>query len=200
MLKIIGKDTSINVRKVLWTCRELGLPFEREDWNPEHARLNPNALVPVLVDEGFVLWESNTICRYLCNRHGATALLPREAGARARVEQWMDWVAYDMTFAMKGAYLGGELGLEPWAHPLFVAQGRAEYATRMGQLDATLAVGGPWLAGEGFTLADIPAGFVVHRWFSLRGVERPGMPALSAYYGRLSERPAYRAHVRNGLP
>jgi len=78
MLRVLGRVSSINVRKVLWTCDEIGLPFEREDWglgfrsaqSPEFLALNPNGLVPVIVDEGFVLWESNTICRYL---PGATA-------------------------------------------------------------------------------------------------------------------------------
>lgn len=70
MLKIVGTDTSVNVRKLLWTCRELGLPLEREDWNAGHAGPDPNGLVPMLVDAGFVLWESNTICRYLCTKYG----------------------------------------------------------------------------------------------------------------------------------
>lgn len=73
-MNIIGKATSINVRKVLWTCAELALPYTREDWNETHAALNPNGMVPVLVDGGFVLWESNTICRYLCARHGSALL------------------------------------------------------------------------------------------------------------------------------
>lgn len=77
--------------------------------------------------------------------------------------------------------------------------GRAEYARRMGQLDVALR-NMPYLAGEGFTLADIPAGFVVHRWYSMKSVERTPMLALDAYYERLSARPAYRLHIRNGLP
>jgi glutathione S-transferase len=156
--------------------------------------------VPVLTDGEVVLRESHVILRYLAAREGAVHLLPEAPAARARVEQWMDWVAYDMTLAMKGAYLGGELGLDPWRDPWAVARGRAEYAQGMARVATALAGGQAYLAGDGLTLADIPAGFLLHRWFSLRGIERPGMPALDAYYERLSQRPAYRAHVRNGLP
>src|SRR6476661_2907882 len=99
MLRILGKASSINVRKVLWTCAELGLPFVREDWGAgfqptqqaDFLALNPNAMVPVLVDgagsDATVLWESNTICRYLANRYSQDgALFPSEPAARARVE------------------------------------------------------------------------------------------------------------------
>ncbi|SDC74345.1 glutathione S-transferase family protein [Belnapia rosea] len=209
MLKLLGRSNAYNVRKVLWLLAELGLPFEQEDWGrghrptsvPDFLALNPLGTVPVLVDGGLVLRESHVILRYLAAREAATHLLPEAPAARAWVEQWMDWVAYDLTLPMKGAYLGGELGLTPWNNPWFIAQGRAEYALRMGQIDAALAASGlPYLAGEAFTLADIPAGFVVHRWFSMRGVERLEMPALAGYYERLSQRPAFLAHIRNGLP
>ena len=207
MLKLLGRSDAYNVRKVLWLLGELGLPFEQEAWGrghrptsePEFLALNPLGTVPVLVDGPVVLRESHVILRYLAARERATHLLPEAPAARALVEQWMDWVAYDMTLAMKGAYLGGKLGLDPWREPWAVARGRAEYAQGMGRIEAALGGGQPYLAGEGFTLADIPAGFLVHRWFSLQGVERPEMPALARYYERLSERPAYRAHVRNGL-
>jgi glutathione S-transferase len=192
---------------VLWLLGELGLPFEQEEWGRGHRAtsepgflaLNPLGTVPVLVDGDVVLWESHVILRYLAAREGAVHLLPEAPSGRALVEQWMDWVAYDMTLAMKGAYLGGELGLAPWSDPWAVARGRAEYAEGMRRVAAALEAGGPYLAGDAFTLADIPAGFLVHRWFSLRGIERPGMPALDAYYERLSQRPVYRAHIRNGI-
>jgi glutathione S-transferase len=84
MLKILGKSSSINVRKVLWTCEEIGLPYELEQYGggfqptatAEFLRLNPNGMVPVIIDEGQALWESNTICRYLAGKHGRTDLLP----------------------------------------------------------------------------------------------------------------------------
>ncbi|MDB5371677.1 MAG: gstB 3 [Belnapia sp.] len=208
-LTLLGRPDAYNVRKVLWLLAELGLPFALEPWgrghrptdDPAFLALNPLGTVPVLLDGGLVLRESHVILRYLATRQGALHLLPAEPAARARVEQWMDWVAYDLTQPMRAAYLGGELGLEPWTNPWFVTHGRAEYGRRMGQLDAALAAGGPCLAGADFTLADIPAGFVVHRWYAMRGIaDRPALPALAAYYDMLSERPAFRQHIRNGLP
>ena len=207
-LTLLGRPNAYNVRKVLWLLDELGLDYSLEPWgrghrptdDPYFLALNPLGTVPVLLDGAAVLRESHVILRYLAARQGATALLPVEPLARARVEQWMDWVAYDMTQPMRAAYLGGELGLEPWTNPWLVAHGRLEYGRRMGQLEAALAVSGPYLAGEDFTLADIPAGFVVHRWYSMKNVQPLPMPALAAYYERLSGRPAYRRHIRNGLP
>ena len=113
MLRILGKASSINVRKVLWTCAELTLPFELEEWGsgfkptdtPAFLALNPNAMVPVIQDEDFTLWESNTIIRYLATRHGANALYPAEARARARVDQWIDWRASDLNSAWRYAFL-----------------------------------------------------------------------------------------------
>ena len=92
MLEVLGRSTSINVRKVLWTCAELGLPYQHTEWgagelslrDPAFLALNPNALVPVVRDGDFVLRESNTICRYLAAKAGRTDLLPAEPAARAR--------------------------------------------------------------------------------------------------------------------
>ena len=114
MLKILGKPVSINVRKVLWLCEELALPCELEAWGagyrdthvPEFMALNPNAMVPVLVDGEAVLWESNTICRYLAAGQGRDDLLPRDALARARVEQWMDWQAGELNNSWRYAFMG----------------------------------------------------------------------------------------------
>jgi len=101
MLQILGKASSINVRKVLWACTELGIAFEREDWgsgfrstfSPQFLALNPNAMVPVIKDGDFVLWESNSILRYLANQYHGQHLYPAEPRVRARVDQWMDWQA-----------------------------------------------------------------------------------------------------------
>ena len=114
MLKILGKASSINVRKVLWACAELRIPFEREDWGTgfretdtsEFLSLNPNGLVPVIKDGDFVLWESNSIIRYLASRYGGEALYPTEPTKRARVDQWMDWQATDLNRSWSYAFLG----------------------------------------------------------------------------------------------
>lgn len=209
MLKLLGRRNAFNVRKVLWLLDELGLAFEQEDWGrfhrdtqvPEFLALNPLGTVPVLVDGPAVIRESHVILRYLASRQRAWGLYPQELVARAGVETWMDWVAYEMTGPMRGAYLGGEQGLEPWCQPHIAGPARADYAQRMGVLDRVLAAGAPYLAGGAFTLADIPAGFIVHRWFSMKNIpDKPEYPALAGYYARLSERPAYLRHIRNGLP
>jgi len=207
MLKLFGRRNAFNVRKVLWLLDELGLECHQEDWgrgyratdDPQFLALNPLGTVPVLLDGEAVIRESHVILRYLASRQSAWALYPQELVARGRVEAWMDWVAYEMTLPMRGAYLGGELGLAPWNRASFVQIGRADYALRMAILDRAL-VDSPYLAEGRFTLADIPAAFVVHRWFSMASVERPEMPALAAYYSILSQRPAFLRHIRNGLP
>ena len=207
-LRILGRANSFNVRKVLWACDEIGIPFVREDWgrghrstdDPEFRALNPTGQVPVVIDGDLVLRESNTIIRYLAARHGADALYPADPAGRARIEQWMDWCAYDVTHALRGAFLGGQLGEPPWNNDWFVAQGREDLTALMRFLDTHLADSGPYVAGETFTLADMPVGLTVNRWFMLDGLDRPALTALTKYYDLLTERPAFQAHGRNGLP
>lgn len=205
-LRVLGRANSFNVRKVLWACDELGLSYQREDYgrgfractSPEFLALNPAAQVPVVIDGGTVMRESNSIVRYLAAKAGG--LYPSDLSARQKVEQWMDWVAYDLTHALRGAFLGGQLDEAPWNNDWFVAQGRADLVYEMTLLDAHLAAGGPYVCGHGFTIADIPVGLAVNRWFCIKGLGRPDLPALSTYYALLSERPAYLRHGRNGLP
>ena len=209
MLRIYGRANSINVRKVLWIADELGLAYEREDWGrgfrptsePAFARVSPFGVVPVVDDDGFILRESNTIVRYLAAKHGRADLYPQDAKARARVEQWMDWANYETSISLRGAFLGGMLNEPPWNNPWFIEQGRRQISKEVGQLDRHFtAAKTPYVAGATFTVADIPIGLVVNRWFSLNNFERPAYPAVAGYYDRLGERPAYRRHVRNGLP
>ena len=207
MLKLLGRPSSINVRKVLWLCAELPLEIEHEDWGsgfrstqtPEFLALNPNALVPVIRDGEFVLWESNTICRYLAGREGRVDLLPTAPEARARVEQWMDWQATDLNTAWRYAFVA--LVRQSPAHrdAAAIAASVAEWNRLMGLLDAQLRRTGAYAAGPTFTLADIVLGLSTHRGFATP-MERPALPAVQAYYDRLSERPAFLAHGRNGTP
>lgn len=207
MIKVLGRPNSINVRKVLWLCDELGLAIEREDWgreyrstdDPAFLALNPNGQVPVLVDDGFVLWESNTICRYLAARERRVDLLPQAPQERARVEQWMDWQATDLNGAWRYAFYA--LGRNSPAHtdPAAIAASIASWNTLMTRLDAQLARTGAYVTGAGFTLADIVLGLSTHRWLALP-IERPALPAVAAYYERLTQRAAFRRHGRNGLP
>lgn len=208
MLKILGKRSSINVRKVLWACAELGLPFEREDWGSGYRdvntdpfkALNPNAMVPVLIDGDFVLWESNTILRYLANRHDNGMLYPRDAMERARVDQWLDWQASDLNRSWSYAFMA--LARQSPAHQdaAAIAASSREWGRFMGILEQRLRETGAYVAGEAFTLADVAVGLSVNRWFQtpLDDALRPDLPAVAAYYDRLAQRPGYREHGRNG--
>lgn len=207
-LRLLGRKDAFNVRKVLWLLEELGEDFTQEDWGrghrttqvPEFLALNPLGTVPVLVDGDAVLRESHVIMRHLAATRGRTDLLPAEPAARAEVEAWMDWVAYEMTLPMRLGYLGGVLGLAPWNGPGMAALGRAEYAVRMGVLEQALARGGPYLAGATLTLADMACGMAVHRWAVVKDGSEAPTPALDAWLERLAESPGFRAHIRNGLP
>ena len=197
MLRILGKASSINVRKVLWLCDEIGLPYERRDEGPELAQ-NPNGLVPVIVDGDFVLWESHTILRYLAGRHGGAALLPQEPRRRAEVEQWIDWQATDLNSSWRYAFMALVRRDPAFDDPRQIAASTTTWNRMMSILDARLAATQAFVAGADFTLADIPIGLSVNRWL-MTPIERPSLPAVRAYYERLSARPAFLKHGRNGV-
>lgn len=207
-LRLLGKAASINVRKVLWTCAELGVEFEREDWGagfadpnvPAFTALNPNAMVPVIVDGDFVLWESNAICRYLAGREGRHDLLPQTPRERALVEQWMDWQAGEFNNAWRYAFMS--LVRQSPAHqdPALLAAGVVGWHRHAAILAARLEQTGAYVAGERFTLADIVLGLSVHRWMVAPLPERPALPALDAYCARLSERSGFVRHGIEGGP
>ena len=206
-LRILGRVSSINVRKVLWTCDELGLPFAREDWglgfqptrSSEFLALNPNALVPVLVDDGFVLWESNTICRYLAARERRTDLLPADARGRARVEQWMDWQAADLNNAWRYAFMALVRHSPEHADAKALQASVQAWNRQMQILDAQLERTGAWVTGETFTLADINLGLCLHRW-QMTPIERPNLPAVAAYHERLGQRAGFLRHAVRDTP
>jgi glutathione S-transferase len=205
MLKVLGKSTSINVRKVLWTCAELGIDVEREDWGAgfqstsqqSFVALNPNALVPVIVDDDFVLWESNTICRYLCNKTGEGILLPPGPQERARVEQWMDWQATELNNAWRYAFMALVRGSPAHRDPDQIQASITNWNRHIGILDRQLAAAGPYVTGARFSLADVVLGLSVNRWM-LTPIERPPYLAVIDYYERLSERPGFLKFGRNG--
>ncbi|CDG84945.1 glutathione S-transferase family protein [Janthinobacterium agaricidamnosum] len=207
MLKILGKAASINVRKVLWTCEEIGVPFEREDWGAgfrstgeaSFVQLNPNAMVPVILDDDFVLWESNAICRYLSARHGRDDLLPAEPKARALVEQWMDWQLADLNNSWRYAFMSLVKNSPAHQDPADLAAGVANWNKHIGILERHLAQGRAFVAGDSFTLADVVLGLSVNRWL-MTPITRPDAPAVAAYYERLSKRPGFLEYGRNGLP
>ncbi|MDH5558731.1 MAG: glutathione S-transferase family protein [Alphaproteobacteria bacterium] len=198
MLNILGRANSINVRKVLWLCDELGIEYTREDWgqgfrdpkDPAYLALNPNGLVPVIRDGDFVLWESDAIVRYLAQREGRGDLYPEGLRERATVEQWMNWYGTNFSQSFRYAFHGLIR-----KNPAFADQGRIDEslracAGRVAILDAHLAASGPYVAGADFTLADILMGAGVNRWMHMPA-DKPPCPAVAAYYARLSERPAY---------
>jgi len=207
VLKILGRENSLNVRKVLWLCGELRIEFEREDWgrgfrstsDPKFLAVNPIGLVPAVIDGEVVLRESNTILRYLASKYGPEAIYPTDLADRAHVEQWMDWVAYETSISLRGAFLGGQLNEPPWNNPWFVEQGRRQITREIGQLEEHLHSTGPYVAGPNFTIADIPVGVVVNRWFHLQ-FDRPEYSAVGHYYALLDERAPYRRYVHNGMP
>lgn len=203
MLKILGKSSSINVRKVLWACDEIGVPFEREDWGagfkstrtPEFLALNPNGLVPVVIDGDLVLRESNTIVRYLAVKHARTDLLPASPGARAMVEIWMDWQATEFNNAWRYAFMALARKNPAFTDPAQIAASIQNWTAHVAILDDQLAKTGAFVAGPQFTAADIPIGLSVHRWFSTP-FERRAFGAVADYYERLSQRTAFVTHGR----
>lgn len=207
MLQILGKPASINVRKVLWTCAELDLPHELQPFGagcqptdtPAFLALNPNAMVPVLRDGEFVLWESNAICRYLASANGPGSLLPQAPRERALVEQWMDWQAGELNNAWRYAFLALVRRSPAHADGDAVSASIANWNRHMAMLDAHLRKTGAFAAGAAFTLADVVLGLSLNRW-SMTPMTRPALPALAAYHERLLERRGYRQHGANGTP
>jgi glutathione S-transferase len=207
MLQLLGKSSSINVRKVLWLCAELDLPHAHEQWGsgfrstalPEFLALNPNAMVPVIRDGSLVLWESNAICRYLAAQHHRPDLLPTAPRERALVEQWMDWQATELNNSWRYAFMA--LARQSAAHTDAdaIATSVQSWNRHMGILEGQLGTTCAHAVGDAFTLADIVLGLSTHRWF-MTPMERPHLPAVAAYYERLSERPGFRRHGRNGMP
>ena len=205
MLKVYGRANSINVRKVLWMLDEIGLAYAREDWgrgfrstdDPVFRTINPVGVVPVIDDGAFRLRESNSIVRYLAEKHGRADLYPKDLETRATVESWMDWASTDLGSGMRPVFHG--LVVKNPAYVGMVQDGIKEWSRQMRVLDQHLAAAGPHVMGKSFTIGDIPIGLVVNRWFSVN-FQKPELKAVSAYYDRLTERPAYRAHGRNGTP
>jgi len=200
-MRIWGRASSINVQKVLWLADEIGLTYDAVPAGGDHGgldsaaflALNPHGRIPVLEDGEVVVWESHAILRYLAAAHGAARFWP-DAPARARIDGWMDWSQTAWQIEVIGGLFWGWWRTPPQdrdARAVASSLRRASAHARL--LDRRLA-DRPWLAGEDFSLADIPAGALLHRWFGM-DIERPATPHLKAWYARLAERPAYRARV-----
>jgi glutathione S-transferase len=205
MLKVHGYAGSINVRKVLWTCMELGLPFERVDWgggtrpvtDPEFLKLNPVGMIPVLEDAGQLFWESNSIVRYLAARDGRGDLLPTEPANRAQVEKWMDWQVSDFNNTWRYVFQATVRRNPNFQDEKQIASSWQSFCSAVQVLDRELARTGAYIAGPSFTCADIVIGLSVHRWKSIP-LERPHLREIDRYYDRLCEREGFRVYGRDG--
>jgi len=195
-LRIWGRMSSINVQKVVWTACELGLAFERIDAGgafggnrtPEYLRMNPNGKIPVIDDDGFVLWESNAIARYLAATHGTGTLWPADLRGRADADRWMDWQATELTPAMRNAFMQLIRTAPESRSQALIDESNAATEPLLAILDAHLD-GRHFLGGEHFTAGDIAVGSSVHRWF---GLPQPHAtrPNVERWYRRLMTRPA----------
>ena len=199
MLRVWGRENSINVQKVLWCCDELGLEHERIDaggpfgFPDDYRSMNPNGLVPTISDDGFTLWESNTIVRYLCSKHGSGALYPEDLRKRADAGRWMDWQLGTLWAAMRPVFIGLVRTPPEMRDVAAIEAARRQTADAWDILEAHLE-GRVYALGEAFTMADIPLGVSIYRWLQLP-VERPPIPNLEAYHWRLAERTAFRERV-----
>lgn len=201
MLKIWGRANSINVQKVLWCCGELNLECERIDaglkfgvnTTPEYRAMNPNALVPTINDDGFVLWESQAIVRYLARKHASGTLWPSDPKACADADRWMDWNATTVWPNLRPIFWNLVRTPPEKRDMALVDDSRNKLAASMAILDAHLA-NRKYVTGGAFTMGDIPLGTAVQRWFNLPLV-RENLTNLEAYYRRLQARAPFKQCV-----
>ncbi len=200
MLKIWGRVNSVNVKKVLWLAEELGLKYERIDAGmqfgmvntPEYRKMNPNALVPTIDDDGFVLWESHAIVRYLAAKHGAGTLWPADLKQRADSDRWMDW-AFTFQAALRAVFWGLVRTAPEKRDLQAIEEGRKKCAELLAIPDRYLD-NKPYFAGNSLTIGDIPLGCHVQLWMRLP-IERPAHANLQHWFDRLCARPAFKKIV-----
>lgn len=202
MLKIWGRRSSINVQKVMWATAELGLQHEHIDAGgsfggldtDEFRAMNPNARVPVIDDDGVIVWESHAIVRYLAAKYGPGSLWPENPGARARSDMWMDWANTSLQPAfLNGVFWAFYRTPEDQRNWQVIRQGIARSAILFKLLDQHLA-GREFISGNALTIGDIAVGAQLYRYFELE-IDRPMIPNVETWYEQLSSRPAYRAHI-----
>ena len=198
MLKIWGRISSINVRKVVLAAQWLGVPFERIDAGhefgivktPEYLARNPNALVPLMEDGDVELWESNVIVRYLCAKHSHGKLYPEASPARFDAERWMDWQQTTLNPAGRNAFVQLMRTAPDKRDASLIDKSIAATEPLMAILDAHLSQR-PFMGGDSFTMADIPIACEIHRWTGLP-IERPPRPAIERWYRSIADKPAAR--------
>ena len=206
MLKVWGRKNSSNVRKVLWCAEELALPYEREEAggafgvvdSPQYRALNPNGRVPMIEDDGFVLWESNAIVRYLAARYGSdTSWYQRDVCVRAQADKWMDWTTSTFAGPFRDLFWGMLRTPAEQQDWVLINGASKTCAELLSIVDQALSEK-PYLSGDEIGMGDIPLGSFIYAWFEMP-LERPSMPNLEAWYERLKLRPAYRSAVMTAL-
>ena len=196
LLQIWGRISSINVKKVVWAAQELGLNFDRHEAGgvhgvvktPAYVALNPNSQIPVMEDDDYVLWESNVITRYLCAKHSPGNLYPSGLQERFDAERWMEWQQTTVNPASRNGFWHLIRLPADQRDPALIAQSNAAVELLMAILDAHLS-SRSFMVGERFTMADIPLGCEVHRWFGLPQT-RIKRPNIERWFTALAERPA----------
>jgi len=201
MLKVWGRTTSSNVQKVMWAIGEMGLQYERVDIGgpfgmnkePAYLAMNPNGLVPTLEEDGgFLLWESNSVVRYLATKHKG-AIMPDDLRTQALASQWMDWQLSVSGPAITPVFWGLVRTPPEKRDHAAIAAGQTKSVDAMRILDAQLAKT-EFVAGKDFTVGDIPVGIVAYRFFKLCP-DRPRLANLERWYAALEARPAFQEHV-----
>jgi glutathione S-transferase len=202
VIKIWGRNTSSNVQKVMWAIGEIGLPHERIDIggpfgknrDAAYLAMNPNGLVPTLEEEdGFLLWESNSIVRYLAAKHGATVLEPADLPARARASAWMDWQLSVLAPAITPGFVGLIRTPPEKRDYAAIEDSKKKTTAAMTILDERL-VKTAYVAGDAFSYGDIPAAVMANRYRQLVP-ERPPLPNFERWFATISMRPAFKKEV-----
>jgi glutathione S-transferase len=200
VIKVWGRNTSSNVQKVMWAIGEIGLPHERIDVGgsfgknreAEYLAMNPNGLVPTLQEEdGFLLWESNTIVRYLAARHKSTVLEP--ADLRALASKWMDWQLSVCGPAITPVFWGMIRTPPEKRDHAAIEDGKTKTTAAIGMMDEQLGKTA-YLAGDGFSYGDIPVGIMAYRYRQLVP-DRPPLRNFERWYAAISSRQAFKDQV-----
>jgi len=201
MVRVWGRNTSVNVQKVMWALGELGVPHERIDVGgsfgknnePAYLAMNPNGLVPTLEDDGFLLWESNSIVRYLAAKYGPGKLEPTDPHARARAGSWMDWQISVAAPAVTPVFWGLVRTPPEKRDAAAIEAGKVKSMAAMKILDAQLAKSA-FVAGDALSMGDIPVALMAYRFRRLVP-ERPGLDNLERWFTAIEQRPAFKEHV-----
>lgn len=205
MIKIWGRRNSVNVQKALWAADEVGVDWEQVDVggpfggldSAEYGALNPNRRIPTIQDGGTVIWESNVIVRYLAAKYDPGGLWPEDPARRAVADMWMEWVQTTL-LADITAVFWGLVRTPPEERDNRAIENSAKSLGEIwSRLDGHLA-DQPYVAGDDFTMGDIPAGAFAERYYRL-DCWRPDLPRLEAWLARLQERPAFREHCMHPL-